>query len=158
MYAIYNIYAPYSTKITPTLNCMLHVQSSYRWDGLNIENSTFASKLRPLMKKLSLFCFASEACQLLKYNEYINSIYTKYYSPIQSDVAVTTIDDIKNTGRLLPLALMDKYSDTHFIGAMTVPHVRQMRQEFLQKRLHKAREHEQTWCVCGVGCVHGVGV
>ncbi len=45
-------------------NCML--QSSYRWDGLNFENScfalklsppqVFASKLRPLMKKLSLFC------------------------------------------------------------------------------------------------------
>ncbi len=34
--------------------CML--QSSYRWDGLNFENSSFASKLRPLMKKLRLFC------------------------------------------------------------------------------------------------------
>ena len=73
-------------------------------------------------------------------------------------MAVTTIDDIKNTGRLLPLALMDKYSDDHFVGAMTVPHVRQMRQEFLQKRLHKTREHEQTWCVCGVVWVCGWGL
>ena len=64
---------------------------------------------------------------------------------IQSDVAVTTIDDIKSVGRLLPLALKDKYSDSHFTGAMSIPHVRQMRQEFLQKRLHKAREHEETW-------------
>ncbi len=40
-------------------NCMLQ-----SWDGLNFENSSFASKLRPLMKKLSI---ASEACQLLKY-------------------------------------------------------------------------------------------
>ncbi len=49
-------------------NCML--QSSYRWDGLNFENSSVASKLRPLMKS---FLSASEACQLLKYNEFINS-------------------------------------------------------------------------------------
>ncbi len=31
------------------------------------------SKVRPLIKKLSLFC-PSEACQLLKYNEYINTL------------------------------------------------------------------------------------
>ncbi|XP_064390613.1 uncharacterized protein LOC135338422 isoform X2 [Halichondria panicea] len=66
-------------------------------------------------------------------------------SPCVSDVAVTTIDDIKSVGRLLTLALKDKYSDSHFTGAMSIPHVRQMRQEFLQKRLHKAREHEETW-------------
>ncbi len=51
--------------------CML--QSSYRWDGLNFENSSFASKLRPLMKS---FLSASEACQLLKYNEFINNYTT----------------------------------------------------------------------------------
>ncbi len=32
--------------------CML--QSSYRWNGLNFENSSFASKLCPLMKKLTV--------------------------------------------------------------------------------------------------------
>ncbi len=41
------------------------LESSYRWNGLNFENSSFASKLspprfasklRPLMKKLSIFC------------------------------------------------------------------------------------------------------
>ncbi len=50
-------------------NCML--QSSYRWDGPNFEKSSFASKLRPLMK---YFLSASEACQLLKYNEYITIV------------------------------------------------------------------------------------
>ena len=36
-------------------NCMLQ-SYSYRWDGLNFENSSFALKLSPLIKKLSLFC------------------------------------------------------------------------------------------------------
>ncbi len=52
--------------------CML--QSSYRWDGLNFENSSFASKLSPPGVCLEItptheesFLSASEACQLLKY-------------------------------------------------------------------------------------------
>ena len=66
-------------------NCML--QSSYRWDGLNFENSRFASKLSSprclprnyahswrnyTHEETKSFLSASEACQLLKYNEFIN--------------------------------------------------------------------------------------
>ncbi len=36
-------------------NCML--QSSYRWDGLNFENSCFASKLNPPTGQVFAFVF-----------------------------------------------------------------------------------------------------
>ncbi len=61
----------YSTKITPTL-----IASSYRWDGLNFENRSFASKLSPprcLPRNYAhswYFLSASEACPALEIHQY----------------------------------------------------------------------------------------
>ncbi len=69
----------YTISTLPRLrhpNCML--QSSYRWDGLNFENNSFAAhlgvclKITPTHEKTKYFLFAAEACQLLEYNEYNN--------------------------------------------------------------------------------------
>ncbi len=61
---------PYSTEIMPTLIACYKAATGRM--GLI---SSFVSKLSPLIKKLffSVYMSASEACQLLKYNEYINT-------------------------------------------------------------------------------------
>ncbi len=67
---------------------------------------------------------------------------------MQSQEPVLTVEGIRDRGRLLSLNLKDKYADGHFTGSMGIPHVRQLRADFFQKRLHKQREHEENWFVC----------